>query len=64
MKRHENPYNKADVVSNFDSAISSSIDSTNELSKELDTLINMIKKTMKEIDEIIKPKENDREQSS
>ena len=64
MKRHETPYNKADVVSNYDSAISSSIDSTNELSKELDTLINMIKKTMKEIDEIIKPKENDREQSS
>ena len=61
MKRHENPYNKADVVSNYDSAFSSSIDSTNELSKELDTFINMIKKTMKEIDHIIQHKENDRE---
>ena len=61
MKRHENPYNKADVVSNYDSAISSSIDSTNELSKELDTLINMIKKTITEINEMVEPKENDHE---
>ena len=61
MKRHENPYNKSDVVSNYDTSVSSCIDSTNKLSKELDTFINMIKKTITEINEMVEPKENDHE---
>ena len=61
MKRHENPYNKKDVISTYKSNISNFTDSTNELNKELDTFINMIKKTITEIDEMIKQKENDNE---
>ena len=53
--------NKADVVSNYDSAFSSYIDSTNEFNKEFDTFVNMIKKTIKEIDKMTKLKENDHE---
>ena len=56
--------NKADVVSNYDSAFSSYIDSTNELNKEIETFEIKLAKTIKMIDEMIKPKENDREQSS
>ena len=48
MKLKNNLINKADVVSNYDSAFSSYIDSTNELN-------------IKMIDEMIKPKENDNE---
>ena len=61
MKRHEKPYNKADVVSNYASAFSSYIDSTNELNKQLDTFQIKLAKTIKMIDEMIKPKENDHE---
>ena len=61
MKRHENPYNKKGVISTYKSNISNFTDSTNELNKELDTFINMIKTTITEIDEMIKPKENDNE---
>jgi len=53
--------NKADVVSNYDSAFSSYTDSTSEFSKEFDTYINMIKKTITEINEMIEAKENDHE---
>ena len=61
MKRHENPYNKKGVISTYKSNISNFTDSTNELSKELDTFINMIKKTITEINEMVEPKENDHE---
>ena len=53
--------NKADVVSNYDSAFSSYIDSTNELNKEIETFEIKLAKTIKMIDEMIKPKENDHE---
>ena len=56
--------NKADVVSNYDSAFSSYIDSTNELNKEIETFQIKLEKTIKMIDEMIKPKENDHEYSS
>ena len=61
MKLKNNLINKADVVSNYDSAFSSYIDSTNELNKQLDTFQIKLAKTNKMIDEMIKPKENDRE---
>ena len=61
MKRHEKPYNKADVVSNYDSAFSSYTNSINEFNKEFNTLINMIKKTITEIDEMVESKENHNE---
>lgn len=61
MKLKNNLINKADVVSNYDSAFSSYIDSTNELNKQLDTFQIKLAKTIKMIDEMIKPKENDRE---
>ena len=53
--------NKADVVSNYDSAFSSYIDSTNELNKEIETFEIKLAKTIKMIDEMIKPKENGHE---
>ena len=53
--------NKADVVSNYDSAFSSYIDSTNELNKEIETFQIKLAKTIKMIDEMIKPKENEHE---
>ena len=53
--------NKADVVSNYDSAFSSYIDSTNELNKEIETFQIKLAKTIKMIDEMIKLKENDHE---
>ena len=53
--------NKAEVVSNYDSAFSSYIDSTNELNKEIETFQIKLAKTIKMIDEMIKPKENDHE---
>ena len=56
--------NKADVVSNYDSAFSSYIDSTNELNTQLDTFQIKLGITIKMIDEMIKPKENDQEESS
>ena len=59
MKNNVNK--KADVVNNYDSAFSSYTDSTNEFSKEFNTLINMIKKTITEIDEMVEPKENHNE---
>lgn len=59
MKLKNNLINKADVVSNYDSAFSSYIDSTNELNKQLDTFQIKLAKTIKMIDEMIKPKEND-----
>lgn len=61
MKLKNNLINKADVVSNYDSAFSSYIDSTNELNKQLDTFQIKLAKTIKMIDEMIKPKENDHE---
>lgn len=61
MKLKNNLINKADVVSNYDSAFSSYIDSTNELNKQLDTFQIKLAKTIKMIDEMIKPKENDNE---
>ena len=61
MKLKKNLINKADVVSNYDSAFSSYIDSTNELNKQLDTFQIKLAKTIKMIDEMIKPKENDHE---
>ena len=61
MKLKNNLINKADVVSNYDSAFSSYIDSTNKLNKELDMFQIKLAKTIKMIDEMIKPKENDRE---
>ena len=61
MKLKNNLINKADVVSNYDSAFSSYIDSTNELNKELETFQIKLAKTIKMIDEMIKPKENDHE---
>ena len=61
MKLKNNLINKADVVSNYDSAFSSYIDSTNELNKQLNTFQIKLAKTIKMIDEMIKPKENDRE---
>ena len=59
MKNNLN--NKADVVNNYDSAFSSYIDSTNELNKEIETFQIKLAKTIKMIDEMIKPKENDHE---
>ena len=53
--------NKADVVSNYDSAFSGYIDSTNELNKEIETFQIKLAKTIKMIDEMTKPKENDHE---
>ena len=64
MKLKNNLINKADVVSNYDSAFSSYIDSTNKLNKELDMFQIKLAKTIKMIDEMIKPKENDNEKSS
>jgi len=61
MKRHENPYNKKGVISTYKSNISNFTDSTNELNKELDIFINMIKKTITEINEMVEPKENHNE---
>ena len=61
MKLKNNLINKADVVSNYASAFSSYIDSTNELNKQLDTFQIKLAKTIKMIDEMIKPKENDNE---
>ena len=61
MKLKNNLINKADVVSNYDSAFSSYIDSTNELNKQLDTFQIKLAKTIKMIDEMIKAKENDNE---
>ena len=61
MKLKNNLINKADVVSNYDSAFSSYIDSTNELNKQLDTFQIKLAETIKMIDEMIKPKENDNE---
>ena len=61
MKLKNNLINKADVVSNYDSAFSSYIDSTNELNKEIETFQIKLAKTIKMIDEMIKPKENDHE---
>ena len=61
MKLKNNVINKADVLSNYDSAFSSYIDSTNKLNKELDMFQIKLAKTIKMIDEMIKPKENDRE---
>ena len=61
MKLKNNLINKADVVSNYDSAFSSYIDSTNKLNKELDMFQIKLAKTIKMIDEMIKPKENDHE---
>lgn len=61
MKLKNNLINKADVVSNYDSAFSSYIDSTNKLNKELDMFQIKLAKTIKMIDEMIKPKENDNE---
>ena len=61
MKLKNNLINKADVVSNYDSAFSSYIDSTNELNKEIETFQIKLAKTIKMIDEMIKPKENDNE---
>ena len=61
MKLKNNLINKADVVSNYDSAFSSYIDSTNELNKEIETFEIKLAKTIKMIDEMIKPKENDNE---
>ena len=59
MKNNVNK--KADVVNNYDSAFSSYIDSTNELNKQLNTFQIKLAKTIKMIDEMIKPKENDHE---
>tara|TARA_R100000664_G_C2759338_1_gene148995 strand:+ start:4726 stop:4911 length:186 start_codon:yes stop_codon:yes gene_type:complete len=61
MKLKNNLINKADVVSNYDSAFSSYIHSTNELNKEIETFQIKLAKTIKMIDEMIKPKENDHE---
>ena len=61
MKLKNNLINKADVVSNYDSAFSSYIDSTNELNKQLDTFQIKLAKTIKMIDEMINPNENDNE---
>ena len=57
--QNNNNNNKADVVSNYDSAFSSYIDSTNELNKEIETFQIKLAKTNKMIDEMIKTKEND-----